>query len=91
MEPFSHLDASESHKNKHRTLSFYQLIHKNLWSNALDIIDNDVKWNESKKEEGVSQLNSLNIANNLFTSIPAALPCLGVNLTRLNMSYNSLR
>lgn len=37
------------------------------------------------------QLTYLNLANNLFTSIPLALPCLAVNLTRLNMSYNSLR
>lgn len=37
------------------------------------------------------QLTNLNLANNLFTSIPLALPCLAVNLTRLNMSYNSLR
>lgn len=36
-------------------------------------------------------LTNLNLANNLFTSIPLTLPCLAVNLTRLNMSYNSLR
>lgn len=92
LEPFSKFDSygSES-KNKTRTLTFQPLVHRNIWSSNLEITDNDMKWNESKKEEGVSQLNSLNIANNLFTSIPAALPCLAVNLTRLNMSYNSLR
>ncbi|XP_055923849.1 leucine-rich repeat serine/threonine-protein kinase 1 isoform X2 [Eupeodes corollae] len=90
-EPFSHLESSDTQKNNPRTLTFQQLIHRNVWSGLLEITDNDLKWNESKKEEGVSQLNNLNIANNLFTSIPAALPCLAVNLTRLNMSYNSLR
>lgn len=38
-----------------------------------------------------SSITSLNLAHNLFTSIPVALPCLAVNLTRLNMSYNCLR
>ncbi|XP_059217831.1 leucine-rich repeat serine/threonine-protein kinase 1 isoform X2 [Stomoxys calcitrans] len=92
LEPFSKFDSfgSES-RSKMRTLTLQPLVHRNIWSNSLEITDNDMKWNESKKEEGVSQLNSLNIANNLFTSIPAALPCLAVNLTRLNMSYNSLR
>lgn len=90
-EPFSHLESSDTHKNNPRLLTFQPLIHRNVWSNALEITDNDLKWNESKKDEGESQLNNLNIANNLFTSIPAALPCLAVNLTRLNMSYNSLR
>lgn len=41
--------------------------------------------------EMCSQLSSLNLAHNLFTSIPVVLPCLAVNLTRLNMAFNSLR
>ncbi|KAL9897903.1 leucine-rich repeat kinase isoform 1-T1 [Glossina fuscipes fuscipes] len=92
LEPFANLETyGHDYKNKPSTLTFHPLLHRNIWSNNLEITDNDMKWNEAKKEEGVSQLNSLNIANNLFTSIPAALPCLAVNLTRLNMSYNSLR
>lgn len=92
LEPFANLETYGSdYKNKPSTLTFHHLLHRNIWSNNLEITDNDMKWSEAKKEEGVSQLNSLNIANNLFTSIPAALPCLAVNLTRLNMSYNSLR
>lgn len=39
----------------------------------------------------VSQLSSLNLAHNMFTSVPAPLSCLAVNLTRLNMSFNNLR
>ncbi|KAI4476963.1 hypothetical protein M0804_013143 [Polistes exclamans] len=43
-------------------------------------------------ETGVrSLLGSLNLAHNLFNSIPVALPCLAVSLVRLNMAYNSLR
>lgn len=38
-----------------------------------------------------SLLSSLNLAHNLFTTIPVALPCLAVSLVRLNMAYNSLR
>lgn len=91
LEPFSNLESSDYGKTKAGNLTFHQLMHRNIWSSSLEIADNDLKWNESKKEDGVSQLNSLNIANNLFTSIPAALPCLAFNLTRLNMSYNSLR
>ncbi|XP_067619795.1 leucine-rich repeat serine/threonine-protein kinase 1 isoform X3 [Eurosta solidaginis] len=91
LETFSGSDSTDICNIKPRNLSFHQLIHCNIWSKSLEIIDNDMKWNRAKKEEGVSNLNSLNIANNLFTSIPAALPCLAANLTRLNMSYNSLR
>ncbi|XP_037942769.1 leucine-rich repeat serine/threonine-protein kinase 1 isoform X2 [Teleopsis dalmanni] len=91
LEAFSHLDGSDIHKSKPRSLVTHQVLHRNIWCSSLDIIDNDLKWNESKQEDGASQLNSINIANNLFTSIPVALPCLAVSLTRLNMSYNNLR
>ncbi|XP_032596558.1 leucine-rich repeat serine/threonine-protein kinase 1 isoform X2 [Drosophila grimshawi] len=94
--------CDEPSSNKPHTLCQQTLTHRNLWSTALDITDNDMKWQQDQEQEqaladgkkpphGASQLSSLNIANNLFTSIPAALPCLAVNLTRLNMSYNSLR
>ncbi|XP_037707527.1 leucine-rich repeat serine/threonine-protein kinase 1 isoform X1 [Drosophila subpulchrella] len=93
LQPFE-----EPQSNKPRNVSQQRLTHRNLWSSSLDITDNDMKWQHEQdfgdgKTPGVgsSQLSSLNIANNLFTSIPAALPCLAVNLTRLNMSYNSLR
>ncbi|XP_030371278.1 leucine-rich repeat serine/threonine-protein kinase 1 isoform X2 [Scaptodrosophila lebanonensis] len=91
LEPFANLDAGETQSNKLRTLSYQQLTHRNIWSASLEVTDNELKWHEVKPEDGASQLSSLNIANNLFTSIPAALPCLALNLTRLNLSYNSLR
>lgn len=84
-------NSSCSFRNRPQSLCVYPIVHRNLWSNNLEVTDNEMKWMELKHDEGVSQLNSLNIANNLFTSIPAALPCLAVNLTRLNMAYNNLR
>ncbi|XP_017968519.1 leucine-rich repeat serine/threonine-protein kinase 1 isoform X2 [Drosophila navojoa] len=97
--------CDEASSTKPHSLLLQKITHRNLWSTALDVTDNDLKWQQEQEQDqeqaqafadgkvphGVSQLSSLNIANNLFTSIPAALPCLAVNLTRLNMSYNSLR
>lgn len=68
-----------------------ELIKCNLWYKSLVISDNSYKIDELRKDESVSKLNYLNIANNLFTCIPDVLACLGLNLTRLNMSYNILR
>ncbi|ALC46696.1 Lrrk [Drosophila busckii] len=94
--------CEQTNNNKPHTVCLQTLTHRNLWSTALDITDNELKWQQQDEQQqqqqgadkatiGVSQLSSLNIANNLFTSIPVALPCLAVHLTRLNMSYNSLR
>lgn len=63
--------------------------HLPLWIDNLEITENDLSF--SSLNCGQGQLTNLNIANNLFTSIPASLPCLAPNLTRLNISYNSLR
>jgi Leucine-rich repeat (LRR) protein len=68
-----------------------EILHHNIWSKTLEVTDQEVRLPDAKNDTTVSQLSSLNLANNLFTSIPLALPCLAVNLTRLNMSYNSLR
>lgn len=46
---------------------------------------------DTEQTNNKSVLASLNLAHNLFTSIPVALPCLAVSLVRLNMAYNSLR
>lgn len=62
-----------------------------IWSRSLEVTDEEVRVSDLKNDLSITQLSSLNLANNLFTSIPLALPCLAVNLTRLNMSYNSLR
>lgn len=66
-----------------------ELIHQNIWSKSLEIVDRDTT--QFSEFRGSSALRNLNLSNNLFTSIPPALPCLAENLSRLNMSYNSLR
>lgn len=66
-----------------------ELIHQNIWSKSLEIVDRDTT--QFSELRGSSALRNLNLSNNLFTSIPPALPCLAENLSRLNMSYNSLR
>lgn len=73
------------------TVSKVELMRHNVWSKSLEVTDQELRLPDAKLDLTVSQLSSLNLANNLFTSIPLALPCLAVNLTRLNMSYNSLR
>lgn len=75
-------------------MSFYsysknELIHQNVWSKSLEIVDRDTT--QFSELRGSSALRNLNLSNNLFTSIPPALPCLAENLSRLNMSYNNLR
>lgn len=76
-----------SFKSKHKK----DMIKCNLWYKSLDISDNSYKIDELRRDENVSKLSYLNIANNLFTCIPDVLACLALNLTRLNMSYNILR
>lgn len=66
------------------------LLHHSVWSKNLEISEQDMPICGSRNVDS-GHLTNLNLANNLFTSIPLTLPCLAVNLTRLNMSYNSLR
>lgn len=73
------------------TVSKIELMRHNVWSKSLEVTDQELRLPDAKNDQSLSQLSTLNLANNLFTSIPLALPCLAVNLTRLNMSYNSLR
>ncbi|XP_017885653.1 leucine-rich repeat serine/threonine-protein kinase 1 [Ceratina calcarata] len=58
-----------------------------VWTKSIQVSEkiDDIEINTK------SMLVSLNLAHNLFNSIPVALPCLAVNLVRLNMAYNSLR
>lgn len=74
-----------------RTVASLDLVHHHIWSKTLEVTEQELRLPDARTESLVSQLSSLNLANNLFTSIPVALPCLAVNLTRLNMAYNSLR
>lgn len=61
-----------------------------IWSKSVEVTE-QIMHNDDSVTEQSSQLSSLNLAHNLFASIPVVLPCLAVNLTRLNMSFNSLR
>lgn len=74
-----------------RTVASLDLVHHHIWSKTLEITEQELRLPDARLDNSVSQLSSLNLANNLFMSIPVALPCLAVNLTRLNMAYNSLR
>ncbi|XP_063703322.1 leucine-rich repeat serine/threonine-protein kinase 1 isoform X2 [Culicoides brevitarsis] len=74
-----------------RTVASLDLVHHHIWSKTLEITEQELRLPDARLDNSVSQLSSLNLANNLFVSIPVALPCLAVNLTRLNMAYNSLR
>lgn len=61
-----------------------------LWSKHVEVTE-QILHNDETLQEKCSQLSALNLAHNLFTGIPVVLPCLAVNLTRLNMAFNSLR
>ncbi|XP_039275893.1 leucine-rich repeat serine/threonine-protein kinase 1-like [Nilaparvata lugens] len=66
------------------------LSHHNVWSRSVEVTE-QILHPEHDASEDCSQLSSLNLAHNQFTSVPVVLSCLAVNLTRLNLSYNSLR
>lgn len=87
----SQYSYDESGGHQRNTVTKVEMMKNNIWSKSLEVTDQEVRLSDAKNDLTVSQLSSLNLANNLFTSIPVALPCLAVNLTRLNMSYNSLR
>ncbi|XP_053678911.1 leucine-rich repeat serine/threonine-protein kinase 1 [Anopheles nili] len=76
---------------RNRHVTNLELVKHHIWARSLEVTEQELRLADSRHDSALSQLSSLNLANNLFTSIPLALPCLAVNLTRLNMSYNSLR
>lgn len=88
---FNNMSFDDAGFTSRNTVSKIELMRHNVWSKSLEVTDQELRLPDAKNDTTVSQLSSLNLANNLFTSIPLALPCLAVNLTRLNMSYNSLR
>lgn len=61
-----------------------------IWRKNVEVTE-QILHNDDSITEQSSQLCSLNLAHNLFTSIPVVLPCLAVNLAKLNMAFNSLR
>lgn len=68
----------------------YELDHKNIWSKNIEVIEHSLV-NEGDNDSQYCQISWLNLAHNQFTSVPPLLPCLAVNLSRLNLSYNRLR
>ncbi|KAL7304930.1 hypothetical protein TKK_0002728 [Trichogramma kaykai] len=61
-----------------------------VWNKSVQVLEK-VQDEQEQQASSRSQLASLNLAHNLFTQVPVALPCLAVSLVRLNMAYNSLR
>ncbi|XP_012258936.2 leucine-rich repeat serine/threonine-protein kinase 1 [Athalia rosae] len=59
-----------------------------VWTGSVQVSE---KLSDGSESGARSVLASLNLAHNLFNSIPVSLPCLAVSLVRLNMAYNSLR
>ncbi|XP_045460940.1 leucine-rich repeat serine/threonine-protein kinase 1 [Harmonia axyridis] len=78
------------YRQKERVMSQIELTKHHIWTKNVDVTD-QVHHNSETTVEHSSQLSALNLAHNLFTSIPVSLSCLAVNLTRLNMAFNSLR
>ncbi|XP_050423466.1 leucine-rich repeat serine/threonine-protein kinase 1 [Adelges cooleyi] len=68
------------------------LVHYNVWNRTVEIMEQISRTDETSEiKSNSSQLSSLNLSHNRFSSIPPVLSCLAVNLTRLNLSYNCLR
>lgn len=65
-----------------------ELERPHVWTGSVQVTE---KITDETEPGTRSVLTSLNLAHNLFTSVPVALPCLAVSLVRLNMTYNSLR
>ncbi|XP_067008597.2 leucine-rich repeat serine/threonine-protein kinase 1 [Anabrus simplex] len=86
------LDARTLHASfiKAKTVQHLDITHHNIWSRNVEVTE-QILHNDDENQDNCSQLSALNLAHNQFNSIPPALPCLAVNLTRLNLSYNGLR
>ncbi|KAK9885098.1 hypothetical protein WA026_009320 [Henosepilachna vigintioctopunctata] len=78
------------YRKKERVMSQIELTKHHIWTKNVDVTD-QVHHNDDTITEHSSQLSALNLAHNLFTSVPVSLSCLAVSLTRLNMAFNSLR
>ncbi|XP_049820088.1 leucine-rich repeat serine/threonine-protein kinase 1 isoform X2 [Aethina tumida] len=78
------------YKKKDRDYRQMELTKHHIWSKSVEVTEQILHNDESITEKS-SQLSALNLAHNLFTNIPVVLPCLAVNLTRLNMAFNTLR
>ncbi|XP_031347203.1 leucine-rich repeat serine/threonine-protein kinase 1-like isoform X2 [Photinus pyralis] len=81
---------SVRYRKKDKCLRQMDLVKHHIWSKSVEVTE-QILHNDESTMEKASQLSALNLAHNLFTSIPVVLPCLAVNLTRLNMAFNTLR
>ncbi|XP_057330472.1 leucine-rich repeat serine/threonine-protein kinase 1 [Microplitis mediator] len=85
----SHEDSTEFESFiKLANAQIIELERPHVWTESVQVTE---KISDDTEPGTRSVLTSLNLAHNLFNSIPVALPCLAVNLVRLNMAYNSLR
>lgn len=69
----------------------YEMVRVNIWSRNIEVSESGgvTVGNEDDSSDGrLCQITSLNLAHNQLTSVPVMLPCLAVQLTRLNLSYN---
>ncbi|XP_033223116.1 leucine-rich repeat serine/threonine-protein kinase 1 [Belonocnema kinseyi] len=87
---FSREDSSDSMDSftKIANARVIEMERPHVWTKSVQISE---KISDDTEPGARSVLSSLNLAHNLFNSIPVALPCLAVSLVRLNMAYNSLR
>ncbi|XP_044740580.1 leucine-rich repeat serine/threonine-protein kinase 1 isoform X2 [Chrysoperla carnea] len=82
--------VDEPTSKKHASVRQIELIKHHVWTKSVEVTEQIFHSDDDLLEQS-SKLSALNLAHNLFSSIPCSLPCLAVNLTRLNMSYNNLR
>ncbi|XP_060525729.1 leucine-rich repeat serine/threonine-protein kinase 1 isoform X2 [Cylas formicarius] len=85
-------DSIQSVKYTKKERSYMQLdVNKHhIWNKHVEVTE-QILHSDDITTEKCSKLCSLNLAHNLFTSIPVVLSCLAVNLTKLNMAFNTLR
>ncbi|KAJ8980099.1 hypothetical protein NQ317_008560 [Molorchus minor] len=77
------------YRKKERSYFQIELTKHHIWSRNIEVTE-QILHNDESITETASQLSALNLAHNLFTSVPVVIPCLAVNLTKLNMAFNSL-
>lgn len=86
-------DISQCAASRDRNIIQLEPTRPHLWCKNVEITEQIIHddFDDANRQGKSSQLSLLNLAHNMFTSIPSSLACLAVNLTRLNMSFNNLR
>ncbi|CAB0014704.1 unnamed protein product [Nesidiocoris tenuis] len=74
-----------------QSLKQFEIHHHNVWSKNVEVIEHMVTNDDEGNGPQFCPITMLNLSHNQFTSVPQNLPCLAVNLTRLNLSDNRLR